>query len=172
MRYGSATASPCDQAHFQPIIHGNYKLPSGKLQCGGTAVNDPISIPDDEVSWSYARSGGPGGQNVNKVASKAVLRWNVLLSTALPPDIKARFLAQQRNRLTQEGDVVISSQRFRDQERNREDCLQKLAGMIRHAMTVPKKRRPTRPTAGSKKRRLDDKKRRSEVKRDRGRVDD
>jgi ribosome-associated protein len=138
----------------------------------GTAVNEPIPVPDDELSWSFARSGGPGGQNVNKVASKAVLRWSVLRTTALPADIKSRFLAQQRNRLTQEGDIVISSQRFRDQERNREDCLQKLADMIRQAMTVPKKRHATRPTSGSRKRRLEDKKRRSVVKRDRGRIDD
>jgi ribosome-associated protein len=130
-----------------------------------------MHIPEHELQWSFARSGGPGGQNVNKVASKALLRWNVLHSSALPAEIKSRLIAQQRNRLTGDGDLILTSQRFRDQERNREDCLQKLDGLIRQAMTVPKKRRPTRPTAGSKKRRLEDKKRRSGVKRDRGRID-
>src|SRR5207253_4054070 len=131
-------------------------------------VNESIQIPDDEFEWSFVRSGGPGGQNVNKVASKAVLRWNVVVTTALPPDVKSRFLSQQRNRLTGGGELVLSSQRYRDQERNRQDCLEKLLAMLRQALTVPKKRRATRPTAGSRKRRLESKKRRSAVKRERG----
>jgi ribosome-associated protein len=78
---------------------------------------DAIAIPDTELEWSFVASGGPGGQNVNKVASKAVLRWNVTKSTALPPEVKERFLTQQKNRITVEGELVLSSQKTRDQSR-------------------------------------------------------
>src|SRR5579883_890896 len=72
-------------------------------------INDRLRIPEDEFTWTFVRSGGPGGQNVNKVASKAVLRWNVVASHSLPPDVKARLLAQQRRRLTATGEIVLSS---------------------------------------------------------------
>src|SRR5690348_4094343 len=93
-------------------------------------VNDRIHIPDDEFHWAFARSGGPGGQNVNKVASKAVLHWNVAASPSLPPDVKERFRAQQHRRINAEGELVLSSERYRDQPRNVEDCLEKLRSMI------------------------------------------
>src|SRR6516225_6957050 len=89
-------------------------------------VNPHIRIPEEEFSWSFVRSGGPGGQNVNKVASKAVLRWNVIASTSVPPEVKARLQDQQRHRITGDGDLLLSSQRYRDQERNRRDCVEKL----------------------------------------------
>lgn len=123
-----------------------------------------IAIPDEEFQWSYARAGGPGGQNVNKVSSKAVLRWNVANTPSLPEHVKARLMALQRRRITNEGDLLITGQRFRDQERNRQDCLEKLAEMIREAATLPKARRPTKPSKGSHRRRLADKKRRSAIK--------
>jgi ribosome-associated protein len=126
----------------------------------------------EEFDWSFARSGGPGGQNVNKVASKAVLRWNVVRNASLPADVRNRFLQQQRNRITSEGDLVLSSQRYRDQERNRQDCIDKLFAMVHQAMVAPKARRATRPTAGSKRRRLDAKKHRSTLKRNRGNIGD
>jgi ribosome-associated protein len=127
-------------------------------------INDQLRIPDDEFSWSFVRSGGPGGQNVNKVASKAVLRWNALGSPSVPDDIKARLQQQQRRRITGDGDLLLTSQRYRDQERNRLDCLDKLAEMLRAAATIPKARRTTKPSRGAKERRLTEKKRRSAVK--------
>src|SRR3954469_8443721 len=115
------------------------------------SVNEQIQVPETEFEWSFVRSGGPGGQNVNKVASKAVLRWNVTASPSLPDDVKARFLQQQRSRITVEGELVMTGQRFRDQEKNREDCLEKLRGLIEKALTVPKPRRATRPSRSSKR---------------------
>ncbi len=127
-------------------------------------VNDRIRIPDDEFEWSYVRSSGPGGQNVNKVASKAVLRWKVHSSPSLAEDIKARLREQQRRRLTSEGDLLLTSQRYRDRERNRLDCLEKLSEMLRAATVVPKTRRKTKPTRGAKERRLAEKRRHSDRK--------
>jgi ribosome-associated protein len=127
-------------------------------------VNSDIRIPEEEFEWSYARSGGPGGQNVNKVASKAILRWNVTATTRVPQPVKERFIAFERKRITNEGDFVLTSQRYRDQERNRLDCLEKLRELLIEAAAIPKKRRPTKPTRGSRMSRLQDKKRRAGVK--------
>ncbi|MFO0807286.1 MAG: alternative ribosome rescue aminoacyl-tRNA hydrolase ArfB [Gemmataceae bacterium] len=117
-------------------------------------VDGAIAIPDAEFEWSYARSGGPGGQNVNKVASKAILRWALDASPSLPDAVKTRLRTLQRNRITTEGDLIVTSELTRDQERNREDCLIKLATMIRAALIVPKPRKATKPSKGSKQRRL------------------
>ena len=127
-------------------------------------INAHLRIPDDELEWSYVRSGGPGGQNVNKVASKAVLRWNLAASPSLPEDVKARLRARQANRITAEGDLVLTSQRYRDQERNRQDCLDKLREMIAEAAVRPKARRKTKTTRGSQEARLRAKKRRAATK--------
>jgi ribosome-associated protein len=132
-------------------------------------VNSRITIPDDELRFSFSRSGGPGGQNVNKVASKATLHWSVVTSPSLPDDVRARFLASFPSRVTKEGDIVISSQEYRDQPKNVAACLDKLADMLRQVAVAPKKRRPTKPTKGSKVRRLNEKRLRSETKRGRGR---
>jgi ribosome-associated protein len=128
------------------------------------SINATIQVPDSEFDWSFVRSGGPGGQNVNKVASKAVLRWDVRASPSLPDDVKARFLAQQKQRITTEGEIVVTSQRYRDQERNRQDCLDKLQAWLVQATVLPKKRRPTKPSRSSKARRLADKRHRSATK--------
>jgi ribosome-associated protein len=128
-----------------------------------------LQIPDSEFTWSFARSGGPGGQNVNKVASKAVMRWDIAVSNSLPEDVKSRLALQQKRYFTQDGSLIITSQRYRDQERNRDDCLEKLRAIILQALAVPKARKKTRPSRGAKRRRLQDKKQRSDVKQNRRR---
>jgi ribosome-associated protein len=100
------------------------------------------------------RSGGPGGQNVNKVASKAVLHWDLAGSPSVPDEVKARLRTLQRRRITTEGVLVLNSQRFRDQEKNRQDCLDKLREMLLQAAVVPKPRKRSRPSRGSKEARL------------------
>ncbi len=132
-------------------------------------ITPTLQIPDDEFTWAFARSGGPGGQNVNKVASKALLRWNIAASSALPEEVKIRLALQQKRFFTQDGELIITSQLTRDQERNRQDCLDKLRAIILQALAVPKARKKTRPSRGSKRRRLQDKKQRSDVKQNRRR---
>jgi ribosome-associated protein len=128
-------------------------------------INERLTIPSSEFQWEFARSGGPGGQNVNKVNSKAVLRWNPGASPSVPEPVRARLLSALRARLTAEGELLISSQLTRDQGRNMDDCLEKLRALVLAAATPPKKRKPTRPTLASKLRRGEDKSRRSEAKR-------
>ncbi len=117
-------------------------------------VNSRLRIPDSEFAFSYVRSSGPGGQNVNKVSSKAVLRWSPTTSPSLPDDVRRRFLAKYRSRLTTEGELILSSQRYRDQPRNTADVKEKLRAMLASVATPPKKRKPTRPTKGSVERRI------------------
>jgi ribosome-associated protein len=135
-------------------------------------VTARIQIPDDEFHWSFARSGGPGGQNVNKVASKAILHWNVQVTLSMPAEVKQRLLTQQHTRINAEGELVLSSEKYRDQPRNVEDCLEKLRGVILQAVHVPKKRRLTKPTRGSRERRLDAKRKQSARKESRRRPAD
>lgn len=127
-------------------------------------VTDRIAIPDEELQFAYARSGGPGGQNVNKVASKAVLRWTPATSVALPPAVRDRLLKTLASKLTTEGELLIMSQKTRDQGRNVDDCLEKLREIVLAASRPPKVRRATKPTKASQVRRVDDKSRRSDVK--------
>jgi len=128
-------------------------------------ITELIRIPDEELDFSYARSGGPGGQNVNKVASKALLRWNAeATAAAIPVPAKLRMRARFPSRFTVEGEVVIQSQRYRDQERNREDCLTKLAEMIRISLVEPTPRKASKPSKGAKRRRVADKRRQSDKK--------
>jgi ribosome-associated protein len=135
-------------------------------------VNSRIRIPRSELEFSFARSSGPGGQNVNKVSSKAVLRWRVTASTSLPEEVRARFLARYGSRVTNEGDVVISSQRYRDQGRNVADAMEKLREMVAAVASAPKKRRRTKPSAASVARRIEAKQARSKKKRMRRRIEE
>jgi ribosome-associated protein len=127
-------------------------------------VDERIRIPESEFTWRFVRAGGPGGQNVNKVASKAVLDWDLASSTSLPEPVKMRLRTQQRGRINAEGHLTVNSQRFRDQERNRQDCLEKLREMVIQAQHVPRPRKATRPTRGSREARLRAKLHRSTTK--------
>lgn len=130
-------------------------------------VTPTLAIPDAELVERFVRSGGPGGQNVNKVATAVELRFDVAGSPSLPEAVKARLLARRDRRLTDEGVLVISAQRFRTQERNREDARARLATLVAAATVAPKKRVATKPTKGSKERRLGAKRERAAVKRQR-----
>jgi ribosome-associated protein len=127
-------------------------------------VTPHITIPKDELEITFARSGGPGGQNVQKVSSKVLVRWKPAHSRSLPEDVKARLLAQQGRRLTRDGEILVTSQRTRDQGRNLRDCLDKLCSLVLRALAPPKPRRATRPTRGSRERRLLSKKKRASRK--------
>ena len=122
-------------------------------------VNDRISIPLRELEFEFSRSGGPGGQNVNKTNTRASLRWNVTATHSLPQSLKERFRKKYNRRISQRGDFVLHSQRFRDQGKNVADCLSRLREMILAVAVSPKKRVPTRPTRASKERRLGTKRR-------------
>ncbi|HXG08351.1 MAG TPA: alternative ribosome rescue aminoacyl-tRNA hydrolase ArfB [Gemmataceae bacterium] len=117
-------------------------------------ITGQLHIPDSELRWSFVRAGGPGGQNVNKVASKAVLRWNLASNSSLPEDVRDRLRVQQRGRITAEGELVLNSDRFRDQQRNRRDCLEKLRALVLRALYRPRPRKATRPSRAAKERRL------------------
>ncbi|MFC4727414.1 alternative ribosome rescue aminoacyl-tRNA hydrolase ArfB [Coralloluteibacterium thermophilus] len=130
-------------------------------------VADRLRIPDEELVERFVRASGPGGQNVNKVATAVELRFDVAGSAALPEAVRARLLARRDRRLTDAGVFVVSAQRFRTQERNREDARARLAAFIETGLHVPKVRVATRPTRGAKERRLAEKKGRAQVKRGR-----
>jgi len=131
-------------------------------------VNSQISIPRSEIRFTFVRSSGPGGQNVNKVASKAVLRWLPSQSRALPEAVRARFTSQNARRLNDRGELVLSSQRYRDQGRNIDDCLEKLRNLVAAAAIAPIKRKKTRVPKRASEARLKEKRATSERKRSRG----
>lgn len=130
-------------------------------------VNSRVRIPHSEFEFTFARSSGPGGQNVNKVNSKAMLRWPVATSPSLPEEIRIRLESQQRRRMTREGDLLVVSQRYRDQGRNIEDCLEKLREMLIEAAARPVVRKKVKPTRGMIERRLKHKREHSSKKRER-----
>ncbi len=127
-------------------------------------ISATISIPTDELKFTYSRSPGPGGQNVNKVNTKATLTWDLSVTTALPDDVLQRFKSQNRTRITRDDRFVTTSSRYRDQPRNANDCLGKLRQLLLKAIEKPKPRKPTKPTAGARRRRLDKKRKTSDKK--------
>ncbi|MDC9729114.1 MAG: alternative ribosome rescue aminoacyl-tRNA hydrolase ArfB [Methyloprofundus sp.] len=134
-------------------------------------ISNTISIPEHELDISAIRAQGAGGQNVNKVSSAIHLRFDINASS-LPEFYKQRLLKLRDKRITKEGIVIIKAQKFRTQEKNREDALERLKDMIQQAATVQKTRRATKPTRGSQKRRMDKKTQRSQTKALRGKVTD
>ncbi len=130
-------------------------------------VTPTLAIPDAELVERFVRSAGPGGQNVNKVSTAVELRFDVAGSPSLPEHVRERLLARRDRRLTDEGVLVLSAQRFRTQDRNREDARERLAALIAAATVAPKKRIATKPSKGAKERRLGAKRERASVKRQR-----
>jgi ribosome-associated protein len=131
-------------------------------------ISDRVAITDEELEWKFIRSSGPGGQNVNKVASAVQLRFLLPLNTSIPAPAKHRLRLMAGQRLVDDGTILISARDERSQEQNRRAALERLADLVRAALIEPKIRRKTRPTRASKERRIESKKRRSSTKRDRG----
>jgi ribosome-associated protein len=133
-------------------------------------VTPTIAIAEDELGFDFIRSSGPGGQNVNKVATAVQLRFDVLHSPSLPDDVRIRLVRLAGRKLTSDGVLVITARRHRTQRQNRDDAIERLVELVRLASVPPRKRRKTRPTAASRERRLEEKRRKSRVKRTRNRV--
>jgi ribosome-associated protein len=131
-------------------------------------VTPDISIPDEEFEWKFIRSSGPGGQNVNKVASAVQLRFLLPLNTSLPTTAKNRLRRMAGQKLIDDGSILISARNERSQDQNRRDALERLAELVRAALIEPKIRKKTRPTLGSRERRIESKKRRGATKQGRG----
>ena len=131
-------------------------------------IGDGLTLDERDLEESFIRASGPGGQNVNKVASAVQLRFDLRRSRSLPEPVRLRLARLAGRRLSQEGVLVITAQRFRSQDRNRQDALDRLVALIRRAAEPPRPRRPTRPSAASRERRLADKAQRARLKAQRG----
>lgn len=127
-------------------------------------ITSNIAIDDSEIREEFVRASGPGGQNVNKVATAVQLYFDVVHSASLPEDIRARLIRMAGRRINHEGVLVVDARRFRTQEQNRQDAIERLVALIRGAAQKPKARRRTKPTLASRERRLEGKRRKSEIK--------
>ncbi len=132
-------------------------------------ISPSLKIDERELTFDYIRAAGPGGQNVNKVATAVQLRFDIWENDSLPIDVKARLVKLAGKRVTNEGILIIEARRFRTQEQNRADAIERFVTLSQKSLEAPKPRRKTRPTAGSREKRLQSKKNRSEVKRTRAR---
>jgi len=141
----------------------------GLLPQGGLVVSSKVRIPSSELRLTFARSSGPGGQHVNKVSTKAVLRWNVRESASIAEDVRQRFVETFPTRMTGSGEVVLSSDRFRSRKRNAGECVARLRGMLAQVLRPPRKRKATRPSRAAIERRLTAKRHHGEKKRRRRR---
>jgi ribosome-associated protein len=128
-------------------------------------ITPTLALDENEIQISFVQASGPGGQNVNKVATAAQLRFDVARSPSLPPDVRERLIKLAGKSVTQDGWLVIHARRYRAQERNRQDAVDRLVQLVRRAAQPPKPRRRTRPSRAARRRRLESKRRRSEVKR-------
>ena len=133
-------------------------------------INESITIDENELQFDLVRASGPGGQNVNKVSTAVQLRFDVVNSPSLPDDVRNRLVRIAGNRMTNEGILIIEARQYRTQEQNRQDAIDRLVRLLRQAALKPKQRKQTRPTAEAKRRRLISKRRRSELKKMRGKV--
>ena len=145
---------------------------AGDAERDGIRVHERLTIPRRELTFEAARSGGPGGQNVNRTASKVVLRFDVAGSPTLGDWQRARIRERLANRINGRGELVLHASKHRERLQNERDACERLAELLREALRQKKARRKTRPTKGSVRRRLANKERRSRLKRDRGRVDE
>jgi ribosome-associated protein len=128
-------------------------------------INSSIRISENELIFDYIRAAGPGGQNVNKVATAVQLRFDVWNNSSMPVDVKSRLVKLAGKRMTNEGALIIEARRFRTQEQNRADAIERLVALVRKSIEAPKHRQKTKPTSGSREKRLQSKKKRSNVKR-------
>ncbi len=133
-------------------------------------VNSRLTIPEAELVLAASRSSGPGGQHVNKTDTRIQVRWNVRESAVLSDNQRQRLLEKLSTRVTEAGDLLVACETHRSQRRNRDEALQRLAALVREALVPPRPRKKTRPSKASRERRLQDKKQRSQIKQNRGKV--
>ncbi|MHC4841456.1 MAG: alternative ribosome rescue aminoacyl-tRNA hydrolase ArfB [Planctomycetota bacterium] len=134
-------------------------------------ISNNITVDESELEFTFARSGGPGGQHVNKTSSKVLLRWKLDTATGIPAAVMARLRTLQARLINDDGELLVTCAETRSQHRNREICLERLTDMLRAAAVAPKKRKPTKPSRGAIKRRQESKKRQSDKKKRRQKPD-